>query len=229
MIAMNWMARIPAGMVGMACMCALPMATGDELELELKEESFPFTEDELGPLSADYFVVSGAFTVEEGEGGRVLSVSPEPLDEAGVLLGSSSRGIAQIEARFTAERVRRSVPQFAVGVYGIGGHRLRVSPATGELELVRNDEVVAKMDVEWESGEGYWLRLEASPTGSGGGMVQGWGWKDGEERPEEPSLSIEVESMRASGMVSVWGTPFSGRPILIDGISGAAEIPASEE
>ncbi|MEZ5300159.1 MAG: hypothetical protein R3F11_05760 [Verrucomicrobiales bacterium] len=178
-----------------------------------------FDEAAVGEEPDGLFVVSGTPVAAEVAGNKVLEVKAEPLEETGALAGPTVKGAGAVEARFWAEKKRRSSPRFGVGMHGTSGYRLRVVPARKKLEVVKGDEVVAEADFDWKAGAWCHLRFEIASGGEGKVALKGYAWAEGSEAPEKPTVSAEAEGEPATGKASVWATPYAGLPIYIDDIS----------
>lgn len=201
---------------------ALP-AAADEAG-GLKSETISFDDQELGELADEFFVIDGNFSVieaeDEGEEGKLVRVAGEPLLDSGVLVGGSTNGPAAIKARVRAHRVGRSFPRAGIGLHGLAGHQLRLVPARREVEFAINDETVQSAPLEdFASGEWYWLELRVEGSADEGWTVTGHVWLDGEDKPEEPVLVRELETLRVTGRASLWATPYSGREIDFDDVT----------
>ena len=176
-----------------------------------------FEKLDLGYPPDELFIIDGNFEVVEHDKGRALKLLPDPLIECGLLFGKSSKGPMTVEGRaFSTKRGRRSFPRFAMGVHGISGYRLRVVPAQKRIELVHNEAVVKTADFLWESGKWCSMKLAVSEN-DGTPIVKAWVWMSGQKASNEPTLEFEGEKGTSSqGKASLWGTPYSGKPILYD-------------
>ena len=203
---------------------AIPSPTAADEAAGLKSETITFDDQEPGDLADEFFVIDGNFSVIEadgdGEEGRLVRVAGEPLVDSGVLVGGSSNGPAAILAKVRAHRVGRSFPRAGVGLHGLAGHQLRLVPARREVEFAINEETVMAAPLEnFASGEWYWLELRVDGNDEDGWTVTGHVWLDGEDKPEEPVLKRELETLRVTGRASLWGTPYSGREIDFDEVT----------
>jgi len=50
-------------------------------------------------------------------------------------------------------------------------------------------------------------------------FIEGRAWADGSPEPNEWSISFEVSETPPVGKASLWGAPYSGKPILFDDLS----------
>jgi hypothetical protein len=152
--------------------------------------------------------------VAEGEN-KFLQMNPSPLVDGGVLVGTSVKGAAMVSVRVRAEAKRRSQPRFGVGMHGVGGYRLLVVPAQKELQLVKNEEVVARVPFEWKPGG--WTTVEFRVLAEGqGSRLEGRAWPEGGTRPVEPLLTLASTTPPAAGKASLWAAPYAGLPVDFD-------------
>jgi len=178
---------------------------------------FDFQSTEAGSLPEGLTVTDGEAkfsVVAEGEN-KFLQMDPSPLVDGGVLLGASIKGPAVISAKVRAVGKRRSFPRFGVGLHGVGGYRCLVVPAQKELQLVKNDEVVARVPFAWKSGA--WITVEFSVLAAGGGArLEGRVWAEGGARPADPLVTYAAPAAPGTGKASVWATPFAELPVDFD-------------
>lgn len=186
---------------------------------------FDFEKLPEGPLPEDFAVLDADAVfriVAEGTAGssnHVLELSPQPLVEGGVLAGPSIKGAATVMAGFHATGTRRSFPRFGLGLHGAGGFRLLMVPAMKELQLVRDDAVVARIPMAWKSAT--WVKMEFSILAAAegaGSLIEGRVWEAGATRPDLPQLSHTVTAPPGTGRASLWATPFSATPIRFDDV-----------
>lgn len=173
-----------------------------------------------GPLPDDLVLTEAESVfsiVAEGEN-RMLEMAASPIVDGGVLIGTSIKGGAVVTARIKAEAKRRSYPRYGVGLHGVGGYRCLVVPARKEVQIVRNDEVVAQ--VEWSGKPGVWTQVEFSvlPAAGGGSTLEARVWQEGEGRPEKAVLTHAVETPPGTGKASVWATPYAELPVYFDDV-----------
>jgi hypothetical protein len=194
------------------------------------EEPVAFVEDfdkvAVGEVPEDVMEIEGEFAVVEEAGEKFLRVGIEPLTENGIILGPSMKAGGRIEAKIRAYKKRRSYPRFGVGLHGISGYRLRVVPSGGTVELLRNEEVVASEKFEWKADVWTNLKLEIKAAGDAW-SIRGWVWPvaDGDQgkQPEKATIEHSDKEAPGQGKASVWGSPYSGRPIDFDEVKVVAE------
>jgi len=113
-----------------------------------------------------------------------------------------------------------------VGLHGISGYRLRVVPSSGTVELLKNEEVVVSEKFAWKADQWTNLKLEIKPAGDQW-SIRGWVWAvaDGEagEQPEKPSIEHTDKSAPGQGKASLWGSPYSGKPVDFDDVKVVPE------
>jgi hypothetical protein len=112
----------------------------------------------------------------------------------------------------------RRFPTFAVGLNGVGGYKLQISPAKRTLELYRGEELLTSAPYEWESGTWSVLRLQSRALKEGKVSVQGKAWKQAAAEPKQWLISHEDKIGAPPGRPSIWGAPYSGTPIRFDNV-----------
>lgn len=180
----------------------------------------------VGEAPDDVMVIEGNFAVVAEEGKKFLRVGIEPLAENGIILGPSMKAGGSVEAKIRAYKKRRSYPRFGIGLHGISGYRLRVVPSSGTVELLRNEEVVATEKFDWKADSWTNLKLEIKAAGEGW-SIKGWVWPvaegDGGKQPDKASIEHSDKEAPGQGKASLWGSPYSGRPIDFDDVKVRAE------
>lgn len=179
-----------------------------------------------GAPPKDVFVVDGTIQVTSQEGNKVLTVQPDPITDASAQLGVSAAGEASIQARILGTKRGRSSPKFGVAVHGMSGHRLLLNAPKRQLELVKNDEVLASAPFAWTSGAWVWLKLEAKRGEGEAWQITGKAWAADATEPAEASIKHADQGLKGQGKVSVWGTPYSEQPIHFDDIEIRVETAA---
>lgn len=179
-----------------------------------------------GAPPKDVFVVDGTIQVTSQEGNKVLTVQPDPITDASAQLGVSAAGEASIQARILGTKRGRSSPKFGVAVHGMSGHRLLLNAPKRQLELVKNDEVLATAPFTWASGTWVWLKLEAKRGEGEAWQITGKAWAADAAEPAEASIKHADQGLKGQGKVSVWGTPYSEQPIHFDDIEIRVETAA---
>ena len=178
-----------------------------------------FEQVEIGAEPENFFILEGDFQVKEVEGNRVLSLASEPLGEFGVIFGPRASGNAAVRARVKSSAAGRRRPNFAVGLNGRAGYRLRVSAGAHRLELLKGEKPVASATCKWTSESWTWLHLRIAPDAKGGWPLEGKVWTEGEPEPSGWAISWREEEKPPAGQASLWGSPFSGKAIHFDDLS----------
>lgn len=166
------------------------------------------------------------FSIAGDNDGRFLELAGQPIVDGGLLLGKSIKGSATVTARIKATGKRRTQPRFGVGLHGVSGPRLRVVPATRQIEIVIStdkEEAIATAPYQWTSGSWTWLEFSIRPDKDGGSTIEGRVWAAGQDRPEQPSITATTKEPPAQGKASLWGTPYSELPIAFDDVTIKAE------
>jgi hypothetical protein len=169
----------------------------------------------LNAVPDDFLVLDGGFAVKEEGGNKFLELPGAPLETFGVLFGPTEGPGLAVSARFHGTGKGRRFPTFAVGLNGVGGLKLQVSPGKKSLELLKSDEVLASAPMTWESGSWTLLRLQ-SRAADGGVIIEGKAWKQGEAEPKAWAITHTEKAALAPGRPSIWGSPYAGTPIRFD-------------
>jgi hypothetical protein len=176
----------------------------------LYESNFEKTDADKVP--DDLLVIDGGFAVKLADGKKVLELPGSPLDSYGVLFGPSMEAGITISAKIAASRQGRRFPTFGLGVNGVSGYRLQISPAKDAVEFFHGDDSVAAHEFKWKSGEWYSLKVRITKSGDKY-TIEGKAWLASEAEPAEWILTATESNKLPAGRPSVWGKPFSGTPI----------------
>jgi hypothetical protein len=160
-------------------------------------------------------LLDGAFAVQEEAGNHFLELPGAPLDTFGILFGPTEGPGLAVSARVYGTAKGRRFPTFAVGLHGVGGFKLQVSPGKKLLELYKSDTVVASAPYTWESDSWTWLRLQTRKAGNSW-KIEGRAWKQGTPEPAAWAISHEESEEPAAGRAALWGSPYSTTPIRYD-------------
>lgn len=210
---MSYMSYIRLGML-VAAMAAVPVSVPAAAVKPLYENRFE--KAEVGKVPDEMLVLEGGFAVKEEAGAKFLELPGAPLDTFGVLFGPTEGSGLAVQARVFGTLKGRRFPTFAVGLNGVGGYRLQVSPAKKLLELYKGDDVLASAPFNWESGSWTVLRLQSRKLPDGEIKVEGKAWKQGATEPKEWAIGHSDKSEAPSGRASLWGSPYAGTPIGFD-------------
>ncbi|MEW6302974.1 MAG: hypothetical protein AB1705_05855 [Verrucomicrobiota bacterium] len=181
-----------------------------------------FEAAKLGELSEDFLVLDGGFAVKEESGNKFLELPGAPLETFGVLFGPTEPSGIAVSARFHSTGKGRRFPTFGVGLNGVGGYRLLVTPAKKAVELFRGDHVIATVPYDWPSDKWVFVRLQVRKLKSGAWKVEGKAWTQGETEPAKWMISADDKEELAAGRPSIWGLPFAGTPIRFDDLTVTA-------
>lgn len=175
---------------------------------------------EEGALPDDFMALNGDFAVKAENGKQWMEAPGAPLESFVVLFGPAAKENHVVSARIQGTRKGRLYPVFAVGLNGIGGYRLRVTPAKRALELFRGPEeggeIVASAPFKWQAGKWTNLKLQVRRDDDGQWRVDGKAWMEGESEPKGWMVLYVDEKEPYAGRPSVWASPYSGTPIRFD-------------
>ncbi len=171
-----------------------------------------FDETVAGQTPEDFLVLGGRFKVQD----QMLMLPGAPLDNHGAVFGPDNEGDLEIRARIRSEKKGRLYPSFGVGLYGLGGYSLKVSPAKKSLELYKGRQMVAEAPFQWVSSQWVHLRLEVTEPHLSQWMIRGKAWMEDAEEPSAWQIHQVATEAPTQGKASLWGQPFSGRPIEYD-------------
>jgi len=178
-----------------------------------------FEEIETGEYPLDFLVLDGEFAVQEQEDNRFLELPASPLGSFGTLFGPTEKEGIAVTARIWSRSKKRLQPRFGVGLNGVTGYKLWLSPGKRSVELAKDDKVIATAPYEWKSGTWTRFHLQVRRKGEGEWKVEGKVWPDGEKEPADWSVSAKLEKAPVNGRPSLWGAPYSDRPIRFDDLS----------
>jgi hypothetical protein len=174
-----------------------------------------FTRAEPGKVPEELQVLEGAFTVHEDQGNRFLELPGAPVDAFTVLFGPAESSNVVVTARIQATARGRRSPTFGVGLNGVAGYRLQVSPAKNAIELYKDRELKATTPYEWKSGQWFHCRLQLRNRNQGW-TLEGKVWPEGTPEPERSMIAFDENEEPLPGRASIFGNPFSGTPIRFD-------------
>ncbi len=177
-----------------------------------------FERAEVGKVPEDFLVLEGAFVVKADGTNKFLELPGAPLDTFGFLFGPTDSAGMVVSARVFGTGKGRRFPTFGIGLNGVGGYRLQVSPGKKLLELYKGDEVVASVPYAWESDSWTMLRLQIRKAGASWN-IEGKAWKQGNPEPSAWLISREEQAEPVAGRASLWGSPFATTPIRYDDLS----------
>lgn len=197
--------------IGLVALLALSLLAQDK---PLYENNFE--KAEVGKVPSDFLVLEGGFAVKEEGGNKFLELPGAPLDSFALQFGpTESDGIA-VSARISGTGKGRRFPTFGIGLNGVAGYKLQVSPAKKLLELYKDVEVKTISPYAWKSGQWTNLRLRVRKAGEQKWKIEGKAWPQGAPEPELWMITFDEKESPAPGRASVFGSPFSGTPIQFD-------------
>ncbi len=184
-----------------------------------------FEKTEVGKVPNDFLVLDGAFVVKEQSGNRFLELPGAPLDSFATQFGPAVTSDVAVSARIRGTSKGRRYPTFGVGLNGVAGYRLQVSPAKKLLELYKDQEVQASVAYDWASGQWATLHLQVRKVKDGEWKVEAKAWTQGQPEPQQWMIVVEQKTEPLAGRASVFGSPFSGTPIQFDDLILSAVQP----
>jgi hypothetical protein len=92
-------------------------------------------------------------------------------------------------------------------------------PGQNRLQLLKDQEALASAPFEWKSGTWTSLHLQIRKVSDGKWIIEGRVWAEGTPEPSDSSISFEASEAPPAGKASIWGAPYSGKPILFDDLS----------
>jgi hypothetical protein len=172
---------------------------------------------EAGKLPDEFLVLGGDFLIAKDADNVLIELPAEPIDAFGLLYGPTFKNEGSTaSARFFGTKKGRRAPAFGVGLYGISGYKVRLSPAAGKLEILKDEVIKADAPFEWKSESWTRLRIQAQPGENGQWKVQGRAWPDSEKEPEAWQIEWTDSEAPPSGRASLIGAPYSGTPLRFD-------------
>lgn len=172
-----------------------------------------FESGEVGKVPADMMVLDGGFKVVDDNGNKVLELPGAPLETFGLLFGPTEKDNRTVTARVFGTTKGRRAPTFSIGLCGVGGYKLQVSPGKKALELYKAGDVKTSVPFDWQTGKWTQLTLTVRKT------------KDAEWTIEATALPIGAAVTKLSfvdteepsaGRASIGGSPYATTPIRYD-------------
>lgn len=169
-----------------------------------------------GKLPDDLMVLGGEFSVRSLGTNQVLELPGAPLDSFGVQFGTAENSGVAVTARVFGTTKGRRAPTFGVGLGGLAGWKMQISPGKKAVELLKDQDSKATQPFEWKSGQWTQLKLQIRKSADGAWTIEGKAWTQGEPEPKEWSISTTEKEEPVSGKASILGSPFAGTPIWYD-------------
>src|SRR6266403_4002293 len=102
-----------------------------------------FETNEIGKTPAELLVLDGGFAVRAEHGNKLLELPGSPLDSFAVQFGPAEAENVCVTAAINGIAKGRRFPVFGVGLNGVAGYKLQVSPAKKALELYKDQDLKA--------------------------------------------------------------------------------------
>jgi hypothetical protein len=178
-----------------------------------------FESAEVDSVPEELMVLGGEFSVKDIGGNKALELPGNPLEDFGALFGPAESDGVAVRARIYSESAKRLAPRFGAGLGGVGGYRLLIAGGQDGLQLFRDQQIVASAPFAWKSGTWTSLHVQIRKPSEDKWIIEGRAWTDGTPEPKNWPISFEVSEAPPAGKASIWGAPYSGRPILFDDLS----------
>ena len=179
-----------------------------------------FEKAEAGKLPDGFMVMQGEFVVKDLGTNKVLELPGAPVDSFSVLFGPVTNANVAVEARVLGMAKGRRMPTFGVGLGGVAGYKLQISPGKKAVDLVLGDgeqqAIVASAPFNWESGAWLQCKLQIRKPANSPVIVEAKAWKFGETEPRDWLITYNAKEETISGQASILGSPLSGTPICFD-------------
>lgn len=175
-----------------------------------------FEKAEAGKVPDDLMVLGGEFVVKGDSTNHFLELPGAPLDSFAVQFGPAEKTEVAVTARILGTSKGRRTPTFGVGLGGVSGWKLQVSPGKKALELSKDQEIMATRSYDWKSETWTQLRLEIRKVKEGAWQVEGKAWPQDETELKAKLLTFDPTEEPPSGKASILGSPFAGTPIWFD-------------
>ncbi len=175
-----------------------------------------FEKTDVDKVPDGMLVLDGGFAVKQAVGGKVLELPGDPLDTFGVLFGPTEKEGVCVQARILGTGKGRRFPVLAVGLSGVGGYKLQVTPSKKALEIYKGEDLKATVPFDWKSGEWAQLKFQVRMVKDGEWKAEGKVWAQGTPEPAAWQINFAETTAPTPGRPSIWGLPFSGTPIQFD-------------
>ena len=189
-------------------------ATADEVGKTLYTNNFE--KAEAGKLPDEFMALGGEFMVKADGTNQFLELPGAPLDSFAVQFGPGEKENVAVGARVFGTAKGRRTPAFGIGLGGVAGFKLQVSPGKKALELLKDQDLKATVNFDWKSGTWTQLRLQIRKLNESEWKVEGKAWPQGEVEPKEWTISFDEKEEPISGRASVLGSPYATTPIWFD-------------
>ncbi len=178
-----------------------------------------FDKAALGKPSKEFLLFAGAFEVKDAGGGnKALELPGEPLETFGAMFGPADGNLIDVRAKIWAASTGKRFPEFGVGAADVSGYRLLLLPRQKRIVLRKADVELASAPYEsWTTETWTAFRLTIEPVGDAW-RISGAAWPAIGDESKGATLAYDEKTKPANGRGSVWGLPFSGKPIRFDDI-----------
>ncbi len=198
----------------LALLAALaPSAGAADAAKPVYQNSFENTALDKAP--DDFLILDGGFAVKQEGDNKFLELPGAPLDSFGALFGPTEKAGFAVSARVFGVSKGRRFPTFGIGLNGVSGFKLQVSPAKKALELYHGEALKATVPFEWESGKWTQLKLQVRLVKDGQWKIEGKAWTQGGTEPAW-TISADETAEPPAGRAAIWGSPYSTLPIRYD-------------
>jgi hypothetical protein len=181
-----------------------------------------FDQTDLDKVPDGMLVLDGGFAVKQVGTSKVLELPGDPLETFGILFGPTEKDGLCVSARILGTGKGRRFPVLAVGLSGVGGYKLQVSPAKKALELYKGEDLKTSVPFEWQSGKWAQFKFQVRPSKAGEWQVEGKVWAEGTAEPAGWQINFTETTPPTPGRPSIWGLPFSGTAIQFDDLAVTA-------
>lgn len=171
------------------------------------------------PPKEKILIIAGEFEVKDlGGGNRVLELPGDPLESFGAMFGPAESILIDVRAKVWAATTGKRYPEFGIGAADVSGYRLLLLPRQKRLVIRKADMEVATATCDtWASETWTAFRLTVEPAGNAW-RVTGLAWPANSDESKAAKVVFEEPEKPAPGHGSVWGMPFSSKPIRFDDI-----------
>lgn len=167
-------------------------------------------------------VLGGEFMVKRDGTNQFLELPGAPLDSFAVQFGPAQASDLAVRAAVLGTSKGRRGPSFGIGLGGVSGWKLQVSPSKKAVELLKDQEIKATVSHDWKSGAWTQLQLEIRKVQEGEWSIAGKVWGAAEVEPPAALISCKETEEPVRGRASILASPFAGTPIWFDNLRVSA-------
>ena len=175
-----------------------------------------FEKTDVDKVPDGMLVLDGGFAVKQIGSGKVLELPGDPLETFGVLFGPAEKDGLCVQARILGTGKGRRFPVLAVGLSGVGGYKLQITPSKKALEIYKGEDLKTTVAFDWKSGEWAQLKFQVRKVKEGEWKAEGKVWAQGTSEPAAWQITFAEATEPSAGRPSIWGLPYSGTPIQFD-------------